>query len=420
MAGPDLEVTLNGSGFRPGQAVRLQRPPGTNARTTLFRPDSAAANELKFTIRFDGVFAWCGLHNSVLVQDPEIINTSDPESFRLPCPNHVLKVLSYNIAMLPAAVVCERMCKTKDTRAPLIASHPFLRDHDVVILQEAFTDDHRNSILKELQSDYPYWTRILGKDRGAEQDGGVIILSKWPIDCPATDFPVGAGRAGVPSNACGGERRNIAGVDIMLPIFPGEQRLYESRCAGNLATEAAKRAGIFDDPGVDMDCLADKGVLYARINKDGKRYHLFGTHLDSGAGEADAEARRLQLGIIQDFVDELTAQGVVVDDEPVIIGGDFNIALGSAEYLDSLLAELKVTLPAIGQDHPNRIDYVFHSRTHLVPGRSMNEVLSVWHGDFGQLSDHDAILGSFDFGTEEVFIPIEPVPGLLLRYPLER
>jgi hypothetical protein len=28
--------------------------------------------------------------------------------------------------------------------------------------------------------------------------------------------------------------------------------------------------------------LANKGIKYARVNKLGKRYHLFGTHMDAG------------------------------------------------------------------------------------------------------------------------------------------
>jgi hypothetical protein len=41
------------------------------------------------------------------------------------------------------------------------------------------------------------------------------------------------------------------------------------------------------------DCRAEKGVNYARINKAGQRYHVFGTHLDSGEDSDSMAVRHL-------------------------------------------------------------------------------------------------------------------------------
>jgi hypothetical protein len=268
-----------------------------------------------------------------------------------------------------------------------IASHPFLRGHDVVIFQEAFSDSHRQRILDGLQDSYPYRTRILGSDRGVEQDGGVIIVSRWPIEnCDQKiHLTLPPGQSGVPANACGGVRL----LGQLVVEFPGEQVLFGGECHG-------------------IDCEADKGVLYARINIRGQRYHVFGTHIDADEGSSDIEARKRQLRIIQRFVNDLTASGIISINDPVIIGGDFNTELGSQEYLGTLLTELNVALPKVSEDHPSRIDYVFYSRDHKSPVASINDVLYIWDGRFGQLSDHDAILGSFDF-SQLTLIPIVPL-----------
>lgn len=117
-----------------------------------------------------------------------------------------LNVLSYNVYMRPTSLFANGQM----IRAGLIPDQ--IPGYDVVVFQEAFDDDTRAQLLRGMTAKgYPYHTDILGTDRGTEQDGGVIIVSRWPIVLQ-------------------------------------KQRLFGDVCS-------------------DWDCSADKGVLYAKIDK---------------------------------------------------------------------------------------------------------------------------------------------------------
>ncbi|MCU0227189.1 MAG: hypothetical protein MUF01_06080, partial [Bryobacterales bacterium] len=68
------------------------------------------------------------------------------------------------------------------------------------------------------------------------------------------------------------------------------------------------------------DSFSLKGVVYARINKMGRRYHVFGTHLQSGFEQSPV--RTSQLNEMANFVAARTTPG---SNEPIILAGDFNI-----------------------------------------------------------------------------------------------
>jgi endonuclease/exonuclease/phosphatase family metal-dependent hydrolase len=224
-----------------------------------------------------------------------------------------------------------------------------------VLLQEAFSDWHRKMILRATVEEYPFQSQVLGRDRGFRQDGGVVLLSKWPIEVES-------------------------------------QTLFGELCARK-------------------DCRADKGVLYARINKQGRRFHVFATHLQSG--KANWETRRQQLETLRRLIE----QKQLPADEPVLIGGDLNVdSFADAETGDfsSMLRILDASHPAppegavhqptvdpagnrlAGGAAPRHVDYVLHSNDHLRPITAFNAVRRLFVGDL-PLSDHYAVHGSFAF-----------------------
>lgn len=279
-------------------------------------------------------------------------------------------VLSYNIYMRPDSL----FANGQDIRAGLIP--PVVRGYDAIVFSEAFDDGARAKLLSGLRSEYPYATRIVGKDAGVYQDGGVIIVSRYPIEREA-------------------------------------QRTFGGNCSGS-------------------DCLSDKGVMYARINKLGRRYNLFGTHTQAWSTAEGREVRKVQFRIIKTFID---AQNIPAS-EPVIIAGDLNVdrVHYNDEYID-MLNLLNAAQPG-RQGHAytfdasiNRLasgstkeylDYALYSRAHLVPQNSFNEVRMIrsltewkeffWEVAYWDLSDHFAIYGRFEFN------PAENVPGYLLPY----
>jgi endonuclease/exonuclease/phosphatase family metal-dependent hydrolase len=320
----------------------------------------------------------CGYNVTLFVRNLAVRPASGIKGFYFSCNPSVINVLSYNVRMLPdtawvglaaASYVpegqpghvdsseLEPMCREetdpglrtaclvfrRDERADAIAQHPDMKDHDVVILEEAFSDRHRGRIVQGLTSmGYRYHSRILGSDRFLEQDGGVIILSRWPIQCTA-------------------------------------QRLFGDTCSG-------------------MDCYADKGVLHAIVNKEGQRYDIFGTHLNNG----DMNVIRDQLYILKKFVDALA----IPRHDAVVIAGDFNINFNRDDRHNPFYFEMLRTLdaehpPQADGQYPEStvvgstsyLDYVLYSKGHLKPVAATNRVLKPKDAK-GDLSDHYAVEGT--------------------------
>ena len=256
-------------------------------------------------------------------------------------------VLTLNVLLRPF------LPEGQDRRAPLIAGQ--LKGYDVVLLQEAFSDYHRDIVLRGLRQEYPYQSNVLGRDSGLKQDGGVVVVSRWPIEA---------------------ER----------------QMLFGGLCRGK-------------------DCLADKGVLYTRINKSGSRIHLFATHLQSGTGRD--VTREHQILRMRRWIDAMRLPLT----EPVLIGGDLNVDLladdetGAFTRMLEILKAAPPTMPADGQDRvtfdpvgnsladgtrAKYLDYVLYSKAHLEPLDTFNKVRRIF-ADGEPLSDHYAVHGRFRY-----------------------
>lgn len=282
------------------------------------------------------------------------------------------QVLSYNIYMRPFFHDGQKI------RAEYLLDR--LAGFDAIVFQEAYDDRIRDLLLEGLAKEYPFNTHILGADAGFGQDGGVIILSKWPI-------------------VREGQR-----------VFT-ERSSSPNRCPGPDCCEGS-------------DCYADKGVIYALTNKAGRCYHLFGTHLQ--AASESWKLRNEQFKVIRDFV----ASHRIGRDEPIIIAGDMNVdrydEARFADMRDLLKAAqppLKPTLSPIegmiytfdgprddlndNEDVQRYVDYVLYAVDNLQPVSAFNQVRIIrapepWRQYFWQdwrrdLSDHYAVLGHFSY-----------------------
>lgn len=186
------------------------------------------------------------------------------------------------------------------------------------------------------------------------------------------------------------------------------------------------------------DCLAAKGVQYARVEKrvDGrsKLYHVFGTHLQAWGGAEAAEVRRRQAREIVAFVERQE----IPPTEPVILAGDMNTRGPGTQLFEELLATLKMSMPIVvgarraTMDVDNTlfgrgpwlVDYVLLSTLHQQSQRATVEVLALKaEGEFAicveaplqpfyvrpdastctrtrrvrDLSDHYPVIGRFTF-----------------------
>ncbi len=83
------------------------------------------------------------------------------------------------------------------------------------------------------------------------------------------------------------------------------------------------------------DSLADKAILYARINKGGKRFHVFGTHTNAEVDQF--ETRIQQYSIIRNFI----KSKAILKDELVLIAGDLNEdKVHQADKYDTMLNQV--------------------------------------------------------------------------------
>ena len=258
-----------------------------------------------------------------------------------------LSVLTYNVWALPfvSNQIAERLNVMPE----------YLAQYDVLLLQEAFSSDREN-LIRTLEEDYGYRyvTKILNNPEPNIFNGGVILLSRYPI------------------------------VNQAQTYFPD--------CAGS-------------------DCLADKGINYMEIIKQGRSYHIFSAHTASFDTDIARLYRQNQFEQMREFTESLE----IPKNETVIYGGDFNVnKLLFPEDYQQMLATLEASEPTYtghtestfdpfinvhgtafgsGGDHIEYLDYVLVSNQYAVPNANVNNVRiprsttqSLW--GLWDLSDH--------------------------------
>jgi endonuclease/exonuclease/phosphatase family metal-dependent hydrolase len=275
--------------------------------------------------------------------------------------SNALNLLAYNIYMLTPPIAFT----DQNERATEIPNH--VHNYDAILFSEAFHNSARiNDLLPALMLEYPFVTPVVDAS-GTPEDGGVFIASRWAID-------------------------TFAQI-------------------------------VYTDCDAD-DCLAAKGAMYARINKLGKRYHLFATHTQAWNDTQNVSTRISQLQQLRAFKDSLQ----IPANEAVFIGGDLNvdkIVNNQNEYfgmLDSLQAieptylghplTYDADLNYYGSNDHEFLDYILPLANHLVPDTAQNEPIilrsiadDMW--GFFDLSDHFALHGRFIFPTPQVPIFVE-------------
>ncbi len=277
---------------------------------------------------------------------PEVAPVTSWAQVSGPAPGGALRVVSYNVQLLPVIDADDEAARARAIPAALDPRT------DIVVLQEAYDRSETRALLEGLAArGLPHVTRPLGDGWGAFE-GGVRIASRWPIEA---------------------------------------------------------QAGLVFSCGVWPDALADKGVVYARVRHGARRVHVFGAHLQSVRTalrpERAARVQLAQLRAMRRFVDDQR----LPPDEPVIVAGDLNVDLRGPERLGLLLGLLEADLPPLdlstgaftydGETNPMAragvrrwVDYVLLARGHAAPAWSRLRVLPL-----PGLSDHHPVEGTFLF-----------------------
>lgn len=286
------------------------------------------------------------------------------------------RLLAYNVYMLPEILANWN----HQGRAQMISQSEVVKGHDAILLQEVFDNGPATTLLNGLKAEYPFQTPVLGRTRdgwnatlgsyanASPEDGGVAIVSRWPIE------------------------EQI-------------QYVYKNGCGA--------------------DYLANKGFVYARIDKNGSDYHVIATHVqaEDSACTSPAVTRKSQFIEMQNFI----ANHNIPTSDVVFMGGDFNVIKDTSEYPD-MLETLQASTPdayagfstswdpesngIAAYNYPDLpseyLDYIFVSRNHAQPSHWHNQSLdvtsanswSVGNYKYQELSDHYPIAG-FSYANSE-------------------
>ncbi|MBF6134480.1 sphingomyelin phosphodiesterase [Nocardia otitidiscaviarum] len=257
-------------------------------------------------------------------------------------------IASYNVFMLARSLYPNW---GQVTRADLITAQGVVADQDVVVLQEAFDNDASDRLLSNLAATHPHQTPVLGRSRGGwdategsysattPEDGGVAIVSRWPIT------------------------RKI-------------QYIYADACGA--------------------DWWSNKGFVYVELAAPGGPLHVIGTHAQSeDDGCSAGEPRTMRSRQRAELRQFLAARNIPAS-QPVYVAGDLNVIEASDEY-PQMLSELgavrpehtghphswdcrdnSVCLDQYGADYASEhLDYVLPIAGSAVPSRYVNETRRV-------------------------------------------
>jgi sphingomyelin phosphodiesterase len=258
------------------------------------------------------------------------------------------KLLAHNVYMLPMVNWGQAQ------RADLIAQADYIKGYDVVLLQEAFDNIPSDQLLSGLKGEYPHQTPVLGRSRdgwdetlnyggvfdGKFEDGGVAVVSRWPIE-------------------------------------QKEQYVFDSGCG--------------------FDATANKGFVYVKVNKEGRFYHVINTHTQAedsmcGIGKA-AEIRSSQFKTIKKFIEDKN----IPSNETIFIGGDLNVNRNNSSEYSTMLTDLEANAPnsyagwtatwdtvtnGIANYNyrklsPEYLDYILVAKKHAQPNFWHNQALDV-------------------------------------------
>lgn len=322
-----------------------------------FHSQDFTFNGKSMTIKY--AFYFTGGYDDILYtiqeNNPFPINSSD-----LTNPRKV-NILSQNAYMRPSELFFDDQAVRKDYYDDL------LHNYDAIIFQEMFDDDVRSSMLSQLSTEYPYQSTVVDIPNHSAldpvQDGGILIVSRWPLEAQ-------------------------------------DQFLFGNNCNAD-------------------DCLAYKGFKYAKINKLGVPYHLFGTHMDAFNEQVDVNIRKSQLLQAKSFI----ASKSIPADQAVLFGGDLNIdkiankwgeydSLWTPFFDAQLVAYDNPLNPSWNSatnkylsstsDAPEYLDYVLPMKSNLLALNASNSVLPyrtivdpMWKKF--DISDHYGIKGTFDY-----------------------
>jgi len=234
--------------------LRFKQPPENRSRTAPFIcrvewavPATVEAGTYRLT--HYGVYKSSAdgqVHQFTAHSRPFTVGTvKTTENSESPAPERQtanLKVLTWNIQMLPVIPTIAKLSKGQAMRAPWIIDFLNKQDYDIVVLQEVI-DKKMTQLLKDgLKESYPYQVSVDSKRNVTGCVGGILFVSRIPLKL--VDHII---------------YKNVSGVDAM----------------------------------------AEKGCVLVEAEHEDVRFRIAGTHLQAGDQKArEAEVPEIEEGIL--------------------------------------------------------------------------------------------------------------------------
>jgi len=271
-------------------------------------------------------------------------------------PGIQLKILSWNIGMLPLA----DLFKEKDGRPEAIASALYhCHEYDIIVFEEAFTQGARAVIAKKLRGLYPFaYGPVNGHRLSMRVSSGIWILSKIPLEI----------------------RKEI---------------------------EFTESAG--------FDAFARKGAVLLEGQFRNSVFQLIATHLQDDEypqSIRECQLRQIYNELLLPYSDPLTPQIICGDfntDEKVAVNYLGMLSILNAED-GEISGQLKVSFDDESNDafrsphpDPRRIDYMLTRNGNLIRhiSRDITVLRSGWGDGKQYLSDHNAIEAEVLFSNRD-------------------
>lgn len=294
-----------------------------------------------------------------------------------------IRVMTFNSFLIRCTpkITCQTEDK-REERVKRISEWFSTRTEDVVLVQEVWSF---HNDLKQGMADAGFCNYVMSNSK---RGSGLAIFSKFPID--THDF-----------------------MDWYDAFGIGE----------------GMRPGLNPE-----SVLLDKGILYAKIKKDeDTSFSVFNLHTSSDTAKDAHEDRLKQYNVIRNYVQDKD----IPSTDMVLLGGDFNEDKFCSEYAcegfgpycedetyyKEMVDILETDTPALmsnqtftydttmntillekGQQDEDfcfyrlLLDYVFYSKTHLIPGESSNcGIVFARDPSGGDLSDHFPIACEFNY-----------------------
>lgn len=289
----------------------------------------------------------------VLVLASLFFTTAYGQQDSIPLRSQRMKILSWNIYMLPGFLGCGKLERSEAIGKLLAKS-----EYDVIVFQEAFYGPARKRIHQLLKSVYPYQAGPANNNAlSLRTNSGLWIFSRYPI---IREFSIA----------------------------------YETRYG--------------------IDALSRKGALLVELDVKGQRVQVIGTHLQNAGNtwRKHSQCAELFHKVIKQFARPNVPQIICGDFniDKYQASDEYSSVLATLQAKDSDLQEQVYSYDRLNNDlnvergtTRELIDFIFirsNAAQFSVKQKSIRIFKQAWHKNHNDLSDHYGVEAEFEFNPE--------------------